>query len=98
MGSPVTAVASYAIELSLQGEYFTVEDIISGVENAPNQTSVTRVLKELEAHGWIEQDQDGWKPSVKAQELGNLRSSPANTSSAEFDLGVDGILDSENIQ
>jgi DNA-binding IclR family transcriptional regulator len=56
------------------------------------------VLKELEAHGWIEQDQDGWKPSVKAQELGNLRSSAVNTSSADFDLGIDGILDSENKQ
>jgi hypothetical protein len=98
MDSPVTAVASYAIELSLQGEYFTVEDILSGVENAPNRTSVTRVLDELEAHGWIRQDQDGWKPSVKAQELGNLRSSAVNTSSADFDLGIDGILDSENKQ
>lgn len=95
MSNQITAVAPHVIELSIRGEYFTVEDIRCGIEDAPDRKNVNRVLEYLEADDWIEQREDGWEPSVKAKELGDFQGSPVGDSSEKFDLGVDGVLDSE---
>jgi len=63
------AVASRGIELALQREPFTADDIRRGLDDPPSRSTVYRVLAQLQADEWIEQRGNGWHPDVKAQML-----------------------------
>lgn len=63
------AVAGRAVELALQKESFTAEDIRRGVSDPPSQSTVYRILRQLQSDDWIEQRGNGWKPGVKTQML-----------------------------
>lgn len=62
-------VASRGIELALQREPFTADDICRGVDDPPSRSTVYRVLHQLREDDWIEQRGNGWHPDVKAQML-----------------------------
>jgi len=70
-----TAVASRAVELSLRGERFQLEDVRRGVDDPPSRSTIHRVLRQLETDDWIEQRGNGWHPGVKAQMLSDVGSS-----------------------
>ena len=65
------AVASRAIELALQRDPFTADDIRRGLDDPPSRSTVYRVLHQLAEDDWLEQLGNGWRPDVKAQMLGS---------------------------
>ena len=79
------AVASRAIELSLQDRSFTAEDIRRGLGDPPSRTTVYRVLRQLEADDWIEQRGNGWHPDMKARIFGNVGSGESSGRNIKLD-------------
>ena len=94
------AVASRAIELSLQRDPFTADDIRRGLADPPSRSTVYRVLRQLEAADWIEQRGNGWHPDLKAQMLGGSGGGDVDTDGRDrgdqagggFGLDLDEIL------
>lgn len=66
------AVASRAIELAVRGESFQVKDIQHGVSDPPSRQTCYRVLRQLEADGWIQCVGKHWRPDLKAEMLGDV--------------------------
>jgi len=81
------AVASRGIELALQREPFTADDIRRGVDDPPSRSTVYRVLQQLAADDWIEQRGNGWHPDLKAQMLSGKEKQDHG-----FSLDMDDIL------
>lgn len=81
------AVASRGIELALQREPFTADDIRRGLDDPPSRATVYRVLAQLQADDWIEQRGNGWHPDVKAQMLSGKEKRERG-----FSLDMDDIL------
>jgi len=81
------AVASRGIELALQREPFTADDIRRGLDDPPSRSTVYRVLAQLEKDDWIEQRGNGWHPDVKAQMLSGKEKRERG-----FSLNMDDIL------
>ena len=81
------AVASRGIELALQREPFTADDIRRGVDDPPSRSTVYRVLQQLAADDWIEQRGNGWHPDMKAQMLSGKKKQDRG-----FSLDMDDIL------
>jgi len=69
MSHRAAAVASRGIELALQREPFTADDIRRGISDPPSRSTVYRILHQLAEDDWIEQRGNGWHPSLKAQML-----------------------------
>jgi hypothetical protein len=88
MSHRAAAVASRAIELSLRGEPFRLDDVRRGVDDAPSQSTIHRVLRQLEADEWIEQRGNAWHPDVKATMLGDA----GDTGSGGFEIDTDDLL------
>ena len=80
------AVASRGIELALQRESFTADDVRRGLTDPPSRATVYRVLRQLQEDDWIEQRGNGWHPDVKAQMFGG------GSGGRGFSLDVDDIL------
>ena len=87
------AVASRGIELALQREPFTADDVRRGLnvrrghEDPPSRATVYRVLAQLQEDDWIEQRGNGWHPDVKAQMLSGKEKRERG-----FSLDMDDIL------
>ena len=94
------AVASRGIELALQRDPFTADDIRRGLADPPSRSTVYRVLRQLEADDWIEQRGGGWHPDLKAQMLGGSGGGDVDTDGRDrgdqagggFGLDLDEIL------
>ena len=81
------AVASRGIELAMQREPFTADDIRRGLDDPPSRATVYRVLRQLAADDWIQQRGNGWHPSLKAQMLSGKEKRERG-----FSLDMDDIL------
>jgi len=81
------AVASRGIELALQREPFTADDVRRGLDDPPSRATVYRVLAQLQEDDWIEQRGNGWHPDVKAQMLSGKEKRESG-----FSLDLDDIL------
>jgi len=87
------AVASRAIELALRGESFTADDIRRGVDDSPSRSTIYRVLRQLASCDWIEQQGNGWHPSVKAQLLRGSGSDDAKSDRrGSFEIDIEDIV------
>ncbi|QZP39206.1 hypothetical protein [Halobaculum magnesiiphilum] len=53
MSHRAAAVASEAIRLALINKRFSAADVRAGVDDAPSRQTVSRVLAQLEADGWL---------------------------------------------
>ena len=72
-----TAVASRAILLSIQEGTFRVSDIRRGLDEPPSPSTVNRVLRQLEADGWLtrtRKESDIWRAGMKARTHGDMGS------------------------
>ena len=78
--------AGRAIELSLRGDSFTVQDIRRGLEDPPSRATIYRVLRQLETDDWIEQRGNGWQPGVKSKMLGSAGDHDNDSSGRSIDL------------
>ena len=96
-----TAIASFGIELSLQGRSFHTSEIIKKFEmkysgqkseKPPSRSTVYRVLCQLEEEDWIEQRGNNWFPNVKSQMLEREDESTSNQASSDFQIEIDDIL------
>lgn len=47
------AIAGEAIRLALQNDRFSASDVRAGVEDPPSRQTISRVLAQLEADGWL---------------------------------------------
>ena len=81
------AVASRGIELAMQREPFTADDVRRGLADPPSRATVYRVLAQLQEDEWIEQRGNGWHPDVKAQMLSGRKKRERG-----FSLDMDDIL------
>jgi len=84
------AVASRGIELALQREPFTADDVRRGLTDPPSRATVYRVLRQLQEDDWIEQRGNGWHPSVKARMLGD--GADGDRDGSGFGIDLDGVL------
>jgi hypothetical protein len=69
------AVASRAVELSLREGAFRANDVRRGLDDPPGESTVTRVLRQLEADGWLTRETEGsdiWRAGLQARSLGDL--------------------------
>jgi hypothetical protein len=64
-------IAAKAVEKSIRGQEFTVSDLVRGESDAPSRQTIYRILDQLREDEWLVCEGDTWKPSVKAQMLGN---------------------------
>jgi hypothetical protein len=62
-------VAGVAISLALAEGSFTRPELLDRLEGAPSQHTVTWVLEQLEADGWLEHDvrEAVWRAGSQAQ-------------------------------
>ncbi|WP_340100555.1 hypothetical protein [Salinibaculum salinum] len=73
-----TAVAARGIELAIREGIFYSNDVYSGLDEPPSQSTVTRVLQQLESEGWLERDVSEsslWRAGTKARILGDMSES-----------------------
>lgn len=84
-----TAVASRALIRALRNEQIAVSDLQRAVDDPPSRQTIYRVLRQLEAYDWIEQDGNTWRPSYRAQALGDVDDGEARSG---FDLSADDLL------
>ena len=84
------AVASRGIELALRGEPFHLDDVRRGVDDAPSQSTINRVLRQLEADEWIEQRGNAWHPDMKATMLGDA----GDDSAGGFEINTEDLIGS----
>lgn len=89
-----TAVASRSVELALRGESFKLADIRRGVSDAPSRQTIYRVLSQLEADEWIEQDGKYWRPAFKSQLLADV-DDEAGRERRGFALSASDLFDGE---
>ena len=69
------AVASRAIELALREGAFRANDVRRGLDEPPSESTTTRVLRQLEADGWLTRETDRsdiWRAGLQARSLGDL--------------------------
>lgn len=70
-----TAAASRAIQLAIQQGSFRVEDLRRRLTNAPSESTLTRILRQLEADGWLHrrrEKSDIWRAGFKARTHGDM--------------------------
>jgi len=75
MGHRATAVAGRAVELAIREGVFTAEDVRRGLDEPPSQSTVTRVLRQLEADDWLERTAETsslWRAGPTARLLGDM--------------------------
>ncbi|WP_340100557.1 hypothetical protein [Salinibaculum salinum] len=72
------AVAARGIELAVRDGIFYSGDVGKGLDDPPSQSTITRVLQQLESEGWLERDTSGsslWRAGTKARILGDMNES-----------------------
>jgi hypothetical protein len=72
------AVAARGIELAVRDGIFYSCDIRKGLDDPPSQSTITRVLQQLESDGWLERDTSDsslWRAGTKARILGDMNES-----------------------
>lgn len=73
-----TRVASRAIRLAILQGAFTSDDVTRDLNDAPSKPTVRRVLRQLEADGWLQRSSDEspiWRAGREARVLGDMSSS-----------------------
>jgi len=91
MSHRATAAAGRAIELALRDEHFHLDDVRRDLDDAPAQSTIYRVLQQLESDEWIEQRGNGWAPGMKATMLGG-GDDTTDGSGASFEIDTDDLL------
>lgn len=69
------AVAAQAIELAIREGSFSANKIHNKIGNSPSQSTVTRILQQLESENWLEREADKsslWRAGTKARFLGDM--------------------------
>jgi len=66
------AVASRALELSLRGKQFPVDDVRRGLDDPPSRQTIYRVLDQLAEDDWLRCSGKIWHPDLKAEMLGDV--------------------------
>jgi len=64
------AVASKAIRFARVGRSFQLSILADELDNPPSDRTIRRVLRQLEADGWLKRDDHGdhlWQPGPAAQ-------------------------------
>lgn len=72
------AVATRAIRLAILEGAFTVVDVRRGVDDPPTERTVRRVLRQLEADGWLQRTSEEspiWRAGRQARMLGDMSES-----------------------
>jgi len=70
-----TAVAARAIRLAISEGRFTAEDVRRGVSAPPSSSTVTRVLRQLEASDWLQRtgaNSSLWRAGPNARVFGDM--------------------------
>lgn len=87
------AVASRGIELALRNESFRLDDIRRGIDDPPAQSTIYRVLRQLEDDEWIEHRGNRWHPDIQATMLAGNGSTSTDTNRANFEIDTDDLLE-----
>ena len=69
------AAAARAIRLAISEGRFTAEDVRRGLDDPPSDSTVTRVLRQLEAEGWLSRTGERsslWRAGLQARTYGDL--------------------------
>lgn len=71
-------VAARAIRLAILQGAFTSGEVTRGLDTPPSKATVRRVLRQLEADGWLQRSSDNspiWRAGREARVLGDMSSS-----------------------
>jgi len=69
------AAAARAIRLAVSEGRFTSTDVRRGLDDPPSESTVTRVLRQLEADDWLSRTGDEsslWRAGLQARTYGDL--------------------------
>jgi len=91
MSHRAAAVASRALELSLRGQDFTVDDVRRGLDDPPSRQTIYRVLDQLAEDDWLRCSGKIWHPDIKSDMLGDVDDDQDDRKGG-FSLSADDLL------
>lgn len=86
-----TQVAGRAIQLAIRDGSFKAPDVTALLSDPPSRPTVTRILQQLEADGWLERTEPNssiWRAGPLARRLGEMDET-AKQSAARDAIGPD---------
>ena len=72
---PTTAATARAIRLAISEGRFTAEDVRRGLSDPPSESTLTRVLRQLDASDWLQRtgtNSSVWRAGTNARVYGDM--------------------------